>query len=467
MFPTAHPQPARQLTNRRRWRLEALEDRAVPAAGGTVSGTVFNDQNSNGVFDASPPGFGHVHEPFLQGVRVFADQNGNGRFDTGEISSVSDAGGGFRLDFAADGVYTLVAETPLGAKPTSPNPIAVTVAGGSQLFVDFGFHEAINPLGDQELIAVGAGQGGGPQVKVHNADASLRFSFYAYDPSFAGGVRVATGDVDGDGVEDIVTAPGPGGGPHVKVYSGRTGGLIAQFMAYDPAFTGGVNVAAGDVNGDGLADIVTGAGPGGGPHVKAFDGARLVTGAGPDGTPPLIGGGGAEFMAYDPAFRGGVSVAVGRIGPFGEPAIITGAGQGGGPHVKAFDAATGAVRLSFMAYDPAFRGGVSVASGNTGLSGVDAADIITGAGAGGGPHVKVFSGKDGSVLRSFYAFDPGFTGGVRVAVTEVNGDGHWDLLLGAGPGGGPHVKALDAATLEEMAGLYAFDPAFTGGVFVG
>jgi hypothetical protein len=81
--------------------------------------------------------------------------------------------------------------------------------------------------------------------------------------------------------------------------------------------------------------------------------------------------------------------------------------------------------------------------------------------------VAVFDGRTGGLLYSFYAFDPHSSGGVRVAVADVDGDGRADLLLGSGPGGGPHVRAVDAATLTERTGLYAFDPAFTGGVFVG
>src|SRR5262249_18273387 len=148
-----------------------------------------------------------------------------------------------------------------------------------------------------------------------------------------GGVRVATGDINGDGVADIITAPGPGGGPDIRVFDGVTGQLIREFMAYSPYFLGGVYVAAGDVNADGRADIITAPDSGGGPEVKVFSGRDNST---------LY-----DFYAYSPFFGGGVRVAAGDINGDGRADIITGAGPGGGPHVKAFSGANGAVIRSF------------------------------------------------------------------------------------------------------------------------
>jgi len=93
---------------------------------------------------------------------------------------------------------------------------------------------------DFQFLATGAGAGGGPHVRVFDPlTGQERFGFMAYDTSFTGGVRTATADVNFDGVADIVTAPGPGGGPHIRVFSGKTGeqltGAIGSFFAYDSA----------------------------------------------------------------------------------------------------------------------------------------------------------------------------------------------------------------------------------------
>jgi hypothetical protein len=248
----------------------------------------------------------------------------------------------------------------------------------------------------------------------------------------------------------VIAAAGPGGGPQVSVYDGGTGALISSFFAYDTGFNGGVYVAAGDVNGDGFADIITGSDAGAGPHVKVFSGSDSS----------LL----RSFFAYAPLFTGGVRVAAGDVNGDGRSDIITGVGSGAGPHVKAFDGVTGIEVLSFFAYDAAFTGGVFVAAGD--VNGDGFADVVTGAGAGGNGHVKVFSGRDGSTLQSFFAFSGGFTGGVTVAAGDVNGDGRADLVTGAGPGNPPNIKVFSGSTSEVISSFLAFGSGFTGGVFV-
>jgi hypothetical protein len=298
-----------------------------------------------------------------------------------------------------------------------------------------------------QVFAIGDASGP-PLVKIYNIDGTLKTTITAYDSGFQGGVRVAVGDVNGDGVPDIVTAAGPGGTPLVKVFSGTNFSLLNSFLAYNSTFSGGVNVAVADVNGDGFADIITGAGASGGPHVKAFSGNGLG----------LL----QNFFAYNSTFTGGVNVAAGDVNGDGIPDIITGAGPGGGPHVRAFNAANAAVLREFLAYSPLFLGGVYVAAGDTNGDGY--ADIITGAGDGGGPHVKVISGFDGSTLHSFFAYTSSFRSGVRVGAVDFNHDGVSDLLVGPALTAIQPTKVLDGPTLAELDTL---DPGFIGGVFVG
>jgi hypothetical protein len=221
-------------------------------------------------------------------------------------------------------------------------------------------------------------------------------------------------------------------------------------MAFDPTFTGGVYVAVGDVNGDGYGDIIVSADTGGGPRVNIFSGKDLS----------LLD----SFFAYDPAFGGGVRVAVARDNN-GAVDLITGAGPGGGPHLKVFRVSDLSMIQSYFAFDPNFRGGISVGAGD--VLGTGKMQVIVGAGAGGGPQVNVFSLTDSSTLASLYAFAAGFSGGVCVGAMDVGNDGTKGLVVAAGAGGGPHVRVLNMSDHTEMESFFAFDPAFLGGVFVG
>jgi hypothetical protein len=158
----------------------------------------------------------------------------------------------------------------------------------------------------------------------------------------------------------ISTGTGPGGGPHVKFFSvnvasGETIQVGGGFFAYDPGFIGGVQATLVQAGGD--IFVVTGVGSGGGPHIKLF---KITDFATYEVTP--VGGG---FFAYDLGFTGGARVAA-TTDTAGNLLIVTGVGSGGGAHVKVFqvtDLATGAVVQlggGFFAYDPGFLGGVNV-----------------------------------------------------------------------------------------------------------
>src|SRR6185295_279926 len=131
---------------------------------------------------------------------------------------------------------------------------------------------ALARAGVARIVSGADSSAGGPHVKAFTGRTQTNgASFFAYAPTFSGGVRVAAGDLNGDGAPDIITGSGPGSAQG-KAFSGRDLSELHNFLPYDAGFAGGVFVAAGDVNGDGFDDVVTGTGAGTQGHVKVFDG---------------------------------------------------------------------------------------------------------------------------------------------------------------------------------------------------
>ena len=255
------------------------------------------------------------------------------------------------------------------------------------------------------------------------------FSILPY-PGFVGGVRVAAGDVNDDGTPDLIVAAGPGGGPHVKIFDGATGSELRSVVAFDPNFMGGVYVAVGDINNDSFADIIIAAdaGAGGGPHVKSFDGA---TGS------ELRG-----FFAFDPSFVGGVWVAAGVVQLSGSRI------EGERGHSNLIAEVSPEDPIIFTAiFDDRFGQGGTFDSTNDDNTPVEPfIDIITSPGPSGGPHVRVFDGLSGDQARSFVAFDPSFSGGVFVAEGDVGSDNELELSIFGGDALEELFALLDGGT---------------------
>jgi glucose/arabinose dehydrogenase len=317
-------------------------------------------------------------------------------------------------------------------------------------------------------FAVGSGPGISAEAVQVDATGKALQTTSVFGGSFSGGVRVATADVNRDGVPDTIAAAGPGAGPRVTVFNGIDGAVLRDFFAFEGAFTGGLFVAAADFDGDGFADIAVSPDGGGGPRVEVFsgkDGSVLAN----------------FFGITDPNFRGGARVAAGDLNGDGVPDLAVAAGAGGGPRVAEFDGTT--VRPGqtptklvndFFVFDPVLRNGVYLAVGN--LDGDRFGDLIAGAGPGGGPRVLTLSGAllpsqgvTAATEASFFAGDATARGGVPVAARNTDGDALDEVITGTAGGSAPRVTVygVSGSSVTPAASFLAFDAAFTGGVFVG
>jgi hypothetical protein len=319
--------------------------------------------------------------------------------------------------------------------------------------------------GGSAEIAVSKGPGDSAVVRTFLSDGTPSTPFVnptvVYPQGFKGGSYVALGDVNGSGtVQEVITGAQAGGGSHVRLFNGGSGAEFFGFFAFPDGFTGGARVAAGYINGDGNADVIVGAGPGGGPHVRVFDGAALASGS----LSEIY-----SIFAYPGGFSGGVFVASADFDGDGSDDIITGAGEGGGPHVRVFSGADGSPLASFFPYQSGFGGGVRVAGGD--INGDNKDDVIVGAGPSGGPHVRVMDATNPeNSLLDIFPYAAGFSGGVFVGSYDApcpnsGGDGTAEILTGAGSGGGPHVRGFDASGAPIL-GFFPYEGEFSGGVKV-
>lgn len=235
-------------------------------------------------------------------------------------------------------------------------------------------------------IAVGEGPGGRPLVKLLNGKTGRQIaSIMAFPASFKGGVTVGLGELNGKGTDDLIVGTGSGVPAQVKVYSRAGNRLLEDLAPFGATFKGGVSVAAGDLTGDGKADLIVGTGPGARAQVRVYTGA----------TSSVL----ESLSPFAAPSQGGVSVAAGDLDGDGKADLIVGSGTGRIAVVEAYRNATKARLWSVDAFSPAFSGGVSIAT--VSLAGARAADVVAGAGVGGGSQVKILQGRTGALVASF------------------------------------------------------------------
>lgn len=280
-------------------------------------------------------------------------------------------------------------------------------------------------------VIVGAGELAPAAVQLFDRSGARTLSFAPYDPRITGGVRVAACDLNADGRDEIVTAAGlPDGGPHVRVFSrsgGNTVSPVAGWYAIDPQYRGGVYVACGDVDGDGVPEVVTGTGAEGSAVIQIWK-PTLATG----GAQELKRGALGDIL---PGF--GVRVATCDLTGDGRAEIIATAPGGSAPLVRIFDVATARLLHAFPAAGPGETVGLQVACGDILPGGGN--EIVVGLELGGSPIARAFT-PVGAVLGEYLGFAPTPGASVRVAIGEFDGDPTLqEFALATGLTGGPQV----------------------------
>ncbi len=300
-------------------------------------------------------------------------------------------------------------------------------------------------------IAASAGLGGNPHIKTFDSLGNQsQGNFFAYDQNFKGGVSIALCDFEGDGKNEVITGAGAGGGPHLRAFR-EDGREIANFFPFDPNFRGGIDVACGDIDKDGRDEIVTSQNSQGQAWIKVY---RYDT------RKSIIG----EWNAFGHV-ECGASVAMGDVDGDGTDEVIVGAGAGGGPHIRIYEADGTLKPLEFFAFHPNYRGGISVAAGDADGDGQDEIGVSQ-SGYGDQSWTKVYKyNNEHSVLGEWKAYGDAILS-AHIAMGDIDGDGRAEVVTGTGLGGEPLVLTFNAYGQIKPVSFYVFDRAFVGGIEV-
>jgi hypothetical protein len=402
------------------------------------------------------------------------------------VNDADPLAGSFLVTGVIPGVYTITETVaPAGYFLDSDPTRVITVAPGENAAV--GTHGINDPanLGEEAdfhnrpktiVIPPDKSNSSLPYVHIVNAvTGELITRFKAYDQnlpdasSYRGGIRVATGDVTGDGIDEIITAPGRNYKPLIRIFT-QSGVLLEEFLAFPATFTGGVDLAVGDVNADGQKDIIA---------AMSYNGNQVKVFRNPGGTVPgtptpfhpaynfgtatAVATAFSTFTPYGTMFKGGATVKAADMGtvinattktlnqtpdllanPNADRAeIIVGNGSGMSTSIQIWGfyplpgpATTSAVAYKLRTFTPfssTFRGGVSLDVAR--VNGDAVPDILVATGNGGGSVVKVLNGVNGAVIKQVTAFPssytPSYNAPVHVAAVDENGDGIADLFFAA------------------------------------
>ena len=354
-----------------------------------------------------------------------------------------------------------------------PGTAVITVRAAS-VFDPADFKEdQFTVVREVSLFAVGAeiGPASTPLVQLVDAVTGVVLAqATAFEPAFRGGARVAMGDVDADGTAEVIAASGPGRVGEIRVFRQQMSGstiILAEMPAYrtfpfGTAYTGGVEVSVGDLDGNGREDLVAAMSRGAG-TVSAF---RSVNAADPIENTPY-----KTFTPFNARFDGGATVTVADVGTFsqgrltnaavadGRMEIVVGSGAGVRSTVLVYDvSATPRVVTTILPFPVQQVGGVSVSAGRLNTDTID--DILVASGRGGGSLTRIYNGRVDQAAPAALVSSTAFAALARpnapvfMAPIDLDADGRIDRLYGTQGDAGGSQGVLHVATSGARVGAF-------------
>ncbi len=293
-----------------------------------------------------------------------------------------------------------------------------SISGGSEKNI-----QTTAPFTLGSIIVVTPRVGDVGLVRVFTPEGKEISSFYPYGKTYKGGIVSALGDIDGDGIAELLLIKQGVTNGEIRIYD-STLKLVRSFLPFASNYRGEVSMTIADLDGDQKSEIVVASRTRTSPQVKIFDPqARLV----------------GQFLAFPKQER--LSLRLGSVdfGKDGKREIVVSTLRKGNEELIIMNSRGEKV----TSYTYPTQSSTPYVVQGIDLTGDGEEELALGYGQGVDPYVKIINMR-GQELTKWFAFPPSFKGGIVMGSIDINNDGKPELVVGAENKGGPMVRVLNS-----------------------